>query len=142
MSRTIGVRGTALYMIFTVTQEKLWLAVTSAGHPSLILIRGNQPTFLPPDNDPAAGPMLGVAELKQPLAAHRKELREGDLLIAFSDGVCNSSNPYTQRLEVAKAALEADSRDPDVVAKAILNQVSGGTGALDDDATVLVIRVT
>jgi GAF domain-containing protein len=142
ISKTIGVRGTAVYAIFTLILDKLWLSVTSAGHPSLIIIRGNHPTFLPTDNGPADGPMLGVPELKEPLAAERTQLHEGDMLILFTDGICKSPNPFTQRLEIATAALEAGKRDPQMVAQAIFDRATGGNNnAFEDDATVLTMLI-
>lgn len=141
ISRALGVRGTAIYLIFTVIQDRLWLSVTSAGHHSLILIRGNDPIFLPFSDNPACGPMLGVVELTQPLAAQRMELVKDDLLILFTDGVYNSFDAFTHRLDIAKAALGAGSCDPRIVAQAILDQATEGNSTLQDDATVLAIRV-
>lgn len=139
IANKLGVQGTAIYCVFTFIQRTLWLSVTSAGHPSLVIIKKNGRTLpFPADNHPASGAMLG-AMLKLPLAEQQEELSSGDLIIIYTDGFNLSV------LELVAIGLEHNKEDPKTIAEAVfqgaINKRKLEGKDVDDDETVLVIRV-
>jgi putative methionine-R-sulfoxide reductase with GAF domain len=138
-SNKLGVQGTAIYCVFTLIQKTLWVSVTSAGHPSMTIVKQNGMTLpFPAADHPASGGMLG-AMLKLPLAEQQTELSSGDLIIIATDGF-NMSSP-----DMAIIGLEHIKEDPKTIAEAVFqeacNKRNREGSLVDDDETVLVIRV-
>jgi serine phosphatase RsbU (regulator of sigma subunit) len=139
ISNKLGVQGTAIYCVFTLIQKTLWLSVTSAGHPSLVIVKKNGKTYpFPEDNHPASGGMLG-AMLKLPLAEQQVELSSGDLIIISTDGF----NMTTR--EIAAIGLEYNEESPQAIAETVFQEACNKRNRegkpVDDDETVLVIRI-
>jgi GAF domain-containing protein len=142
VSKKLGVEGSAVYCVFTVIEETLWLSLTSAGHgereaPLVFFPRRGGAAPFPEEGSPARGPMLGVKLLEQPLAEARKRLYSGDVIVIHTDGLEVEFN------EVVHAAAlhtgEAPGRIAELVFKAAVDKRAGRP--FRDDATVLVIKV-
>jgi len=73
------------------------------------------------------------------------QLRRGDLVIAYTDGVTDAVNPAGEEWGVEglrKAADESETRCPDDVACSIFTAMDEfSRGRQTDDATVIVARV-
>jgi GAF domain-containing protein len=137
ISNKLGVRGSAIYCVFTLIQQELWLSVTSAAHPFLVVIQDDGGTFaFPHKNSLARGAMLGV-KLTLPLAEDRISLSSGDLIIIFTDGLDLDTD------EIAAVGLEHKREDSGAIAEAVFNKAihKQNGESFADDATVLVIRV-
>jgi serine/threonine protein kinase/putative methionine-R-sulfoxide reductase with GAF domain len=137
ISNNLGVRGTAVYCVFTLVEKKLWLSVTAASHPYLVIIRkvGAEAFLYLPGNDGACGPMLGVPSVSGPIIEAHTDLFSGDAIIIFSDGLGMDVD------EVTRVGLAHKTEDPKSIAEAIFAKALDGSESLDDDATVLVLRV-
>jgi GAF domain-containing protein len=137
ISNKLRVRGTAIYCVFTLIQQRMWLSVTSAAHPYLVIFREGGRVDLFPDKDsPAMGGMLGVP-LNIPPNEDRVQLYSGDLIIIFTDGLDMESD------EIATVGLEHKRAPLKTIAEAVFSkaaQMRGGESPTDD-ATVLVLRV-
>jgi serine phosphatase RsbU (regulator of sigma subunit) len=116
------------------------LEYTNAGHNPPLLLRAG----CPPQQLCAGGAVLGVIPHAQ-YASERIELKKGDLLILYTDGLVEAESPegesYSiQRLEsTARAHLE----DPVArIAEAIYASVIEfrRNNALEDDATLLLLK--
>jgi serine phosphatase RsbU (regulator of sigma subunit) len=137
ISNKLGVRGTAIYCVFTFIDRTMWLSVTSAGHLPLVIIREDDDVeWFPYRDSPAMGGMLGV-QLRLPMAEDHTKLSSGDLIIIFTDGL------ELDRGEIAAVGLEHKEEDPSKIAEEIFSRaaVKARNDLLDDDATVLVIQV-
>jgi sigma-B regulation protein RsbU (phosphoserine phosphatase) len=116
------------------------LEYTNAGHNPPLLLRAG----CPPQQLRAGGPVLGVIPHAH-YASERIELKKGDLLILYTDGLVEAESPEgesysVQRLEsTARAHLE----DPVAsIAEAIYASVIEfrRNNALEDDATLLLLK--
>jgi GAF domain-containing protein len=137
ISNKLGVQGTGVYCVFTLIQKSLWLSVTSSAHPFLVVIPESGGALPFPDKEsPAMGGMLGVPMLTSPLAEDRRRLFSGDIIIICTDGLDMDID------EMSAIGLEHKREDPKVIADAVFSRALHKHGKpLDDDATVLVIRV-
>lgn len=109
---------------------------TNAGHPPLLLA-------------PAVGPVRYLRETPEPLLGlgrsrydtHVTHLDDGDLVVAFTDGVVEHRTwPLGDALaHLANLVATAPSRDPQSLADRLLAHGLGGRRR-DDDACLLVIR--
>jgi phosphoserine phosphatase RsbU/P len=74
------------------------------------------------------------------------QLRPGDLIIAYTDGVTEAVNPAGEEWGVEglrKAADESAAQCPDNIARAIFTSMDEfSQGRQTDDATVIVARVS
>lgn len=137
VANKIGVRGTAIYCVFSIINRNLWLLATAAGHDPMVLFNKNGVEKLPPQNSPADGPMLGVPLIKSPLAEEHRELSSGDLIILCTDGL--DLNPD----EIGSIGLSHKRDSLDVIANAVFEKalIKRKPKPFDDDVTVLIIRV-
>ncbi len=137
ISIKLGVEGTAIYCVFTVIEKTLWLSCTSAGYLSLIIFGKEETRAFPPEG-PARGGMLGVPWLKEPPAEDHIKLFRDDLLIIFTDGLELNLD------EITGVGVAHKKREPQVIADAVFETAlkKNKGKPLDDDATVMVIRVT
>ncbi|HVQ39833.1 MAG TPA: PP2C family protein-serine/threonine phosphatase, partial [Pyrinomonadaceae bacterium] len=139
ISNKLGVRGTAVYCVFTLLANELWLSVTAAAHPYLVIIRkvGAEPYLYLPDNSEACGAMLGFPPLAGPIVESHTKLFSGNVIIVFTDGLGMDVD------DVTRVGLAHKSEAPKEIAEAILaraGQMQEGQ-PFNDDTTVLVIVV-
>jgi sigma-B regulation protein RsbU (phosphoserine phosphatase) len=112
----------------------------NAGHPAPLLIRDKEVQPLE-----SHGLLLGVmAEARYRHASI--ELREGDLLVFYSDGISEARNADEQLFRgegIAAAVARASSGSADQILNSIWDSVDKymATGDPADDRTVLVLRV-
>ena len=123
-------------------QESGQLTYASAGHPSPVLIRSGQSEFLPMEPDLAAGIISGVLPATQSV-----ELRVGDTLVFYTDGVTEAFNAAGQLYGEAKLLEElgrADHRTAAETTAALLKSVRAHAGEQpqSDDIAILAFKRT
>jgi hypothetical protein len=117
--------------------------IVSAGHPQPVLVRGGR---VLPVGTP--GPMLGLPELPGLRPHEDFELRAGDALVLYTDGVTEAVGAEGGErlgLEPVIAALEAAGESPDAEAlvAAVRDAVEAFTGGRpSDDVVVLAVQRT
>lgn len=137
ISNQLSVKGTAIYCVFSVIEKTLWLSCTSAGHPSLVIF-GKEDTYsFPREGSTARGSMLGVPWLREPPAEDHIKLSSDDLIIFSTDGL---DVDFSDISEVGAAHKKKGTQ---AVANAVFEKALKKRKGkpLDDDATVMVIRV-
>ena len=145
MAKDVGVRGTAVYGILTRMDDSLSLSATSAGHDPFLIVRstdGQYPGFDIPGNDSVAkGLMFGVKANR--FGADRFNLRPGDVVVAYTDGVSDRISRQ-QIHDLARAAIE-DTQSASQLANIILNRATEAARRAQDgkvdDATVVVVKI-
>jgi GAF domain-containing protein len=144
IARDVGVRGTALYCIFTEIGENLYVSATCAGHLPIILLRyvGGiiEHKNIPNLHSSARGAQLW-GFIASPVTEEVVDLRSGDLLIGYTDGV-NEALTRAEISALGEKALEMSESPTDLVEAIIgkvmeLRKIDGQA----DDVTVFVIRV-
>lgn len=112
---------------------------SNAGHPPPLLLRDGTATFL----TEGSGVLLGVTA-GAGMAEATTELREGDLLVLYTDGLVERRDESLQTgLERLAAAVQrAGVTDPEVLCEALLEAMVPATSTRDDDLAILVARVT
>jgi sigma-B regulation protein RsbU (phosphoserine phosphatase) len=120
--------------------ERRTLTYTNAGHPSPILIRNGELSFLE-----SQGLLLGVV----PESTYgRRELRvdPGDVLVGYTDGITEAVDHRREMFRV-EGIIRAVSQMHDAPAAEILAEVwqrleahTAGSNCGDDDRTLLVVR--
>ena len=113
----------------------------SAGHPAAILYRPATGEMAELDSN---GRPLGL-ELENPIESEETNLMVGDVVVAFTDGVLDATNPAGEsfgRLRLEQLVRENCTLPAAGLAKLIEQTVLEhcGTSAQFDDLTVLVIR--
>ncbi len=139
-SRTMEDAFTTMFcMILSVPSRRLDYA--SAGHPPAILYRPATREMMALDS---AGRPLGL-DLENPIESGDATLMVGDVLVAFTDGVLDASNPAGEQF--GRARLEQTVRDhanlgAAELALCIKQEVLAfcDSAAQFDDLTVLVVR--
>jgi sigma-B regulation protein RsbU (phosphoserine phosphatase) len=116
--------------------------VVGAGHPPLMVVRRGGPVEL----IASAAPPLGLAELRQ-FAEATIELKRGDALLLYTDGLFGPADDQRPRLTPDRLAELVDAHGP--TAERILGRVlrvtgpADGSGRLPDDvAAVVVLRTS
>ena len=110
------------------------LTWAQAGHPPPVLVRGEQATAL----RPPAGILLGAARSGYDAAS--LELREGDLLLLYSDGLIERRHRSLDEGLAALTGAAAGISDPESMISAVLDTL-GSTDTEDDTCLVaLCIR--
>lgn len=136
ISNTLGVKGSAVYCVFKLIGEKLWLSTTAAAHPFLVIIRkvGAEPFLFKHPN--AVAGLLGVPKASgHPIVEAHTELNVGDVVIIFTNGIRMDVD------EVTAVGLDHKAGDPQIIAEAVFARALQRVEQIDDDATVLVLRV-
>ena len=105
------------------------LTWAQAGHPPPVLVRGPQATAL----RPPAGILLGAARSGYDAAS--LELREGDLLLLYSDGLIERRHRSLDEGLAALTAAAAGITDPENMISAVLDTL-GSTDTEDDTCLV------
>jgi sigma-B regulation protein RsbU (phosphoserine phosphatase) len=119
--------------------ESRVLTYTNAGHLPPILMRDGQAERLE-----VTGTVVGAF----PFARYEEktiQLRAGDLLVAFTDGIVEPENAYGEAFGEEKLIdllLRYEQREPEEIMTRIMETVEQWTGAseLSDDMTLLVAR--
>src|SRR5712692_7305071 len=124
VSRTCKVEATALCFVVSRIDNILWLTVSSAGHPPLILVsRSHQGRLeFPRPDSPAHGRMLHPA-LDCQMAQDRRELYSGDFIIAYTDGISDAGQERGRMFGfggIVAAVESAANETPKEFAQAIL----------------------
>jgi len=130
---------TMFFSVFDARTRKL--TYTNAGHLPPVLFRGGGVERLQ-----TGGTVVGLfAQAKYEQA--ELELKPGDLLLAFTDGITEPENAFEEEfgeerlLEVVRRAMGSP---PDVLVEEIYRSVSDWTGSpeLQDDMTLLLARAS
>jgi serine phosphatase RsbU (regulator of sigma subunit) len=134
LSGQLGITGTALIAVYDPGERILRWA--RAGHLPPLLARGGQAA----DLDPPPGLLLGAdsAAVYPPAAT---ELRAGDLLLLYTDGLVERRTVHSgRRLDEVTQALSRASADPGDRSPAALRRLLL-TASPDDDTCTLTVRV-
>lgn len=111
---------------------------SNAGHPPPLLLRDGSATFLTESSGVLLGVTAGVG-----MTEATTDLRDGDLLVLYTDGLVERRNESLQtgldRLAAAAARSGAD--DADVLCEHLLEALVPATATRDDDVAILVARV-
>jgi PAS domain S-box-containing protein len=111
---------------------------SNAGHPPPLLVRDGGASFL----NGAGGVLLGVSG-GEGMTEASTDLREGDLLVLYTDGLVErrgeSLEDGLDRLALAAAA--APSGDAELLCEALLQALVPASATRDDDLAILVARV-
>jgi len=126
----------------TLDRSRMELVYSRAGHPLPLLYRADTRTVSPLD---AAGIMLGVTE--QPgYVDQRTELRRGDKLLLYTDGVVECRNPLDELFGVARLEaflIREGHQSHDAVLELLEQELASFRGhrPFDDDVTVIIVSV-
>jgi PAS domain S-box-containing protein len=111
---------------------------SNAGHPPPLLVRDGVATFLTEGN----GILLGVAAGTAVTDA-ATDLREGDMLVLYTDGLverrADSLQAGLDRLAAAASSVAFD--DAEVLCDALLEALVPSSATRDDDVALLVARI-
>jgi hypothetical protein len=124
--------GTCVYAQLDLIGRRLrW---SSAGHLPPVLLRNGAAELLETRPDLLLGVQAGTER-----ADHERDLRSGDVLVLYTDGLVEQRRtPLDARLEALRQAVEAVSGlGVEQVADALVQQLPSG----DDDVAVLVLHV-
>jgi serine phosphatase RsbU (regulator of sigma subunit) len=114
--------------------ESRMLTWAQAGHPPPVLVRAGRARALPqPD-----GVLLGAGQL--PYAAATVQLRDGDLLLLYSDGLVERRRSSIDEGLAVLLAAAAGVTDPERVVAAALEAL--GSVSSDDDTCLVVLQVS
>lgn len=134
--------GTPLASLFLARLDPAtgMLDYSSAGHPPASLLRADGQL----ESLSEGGPLLGVVPVAS-FASGRVELRVGDILLAYSDGILESRNNADQEFgyERIEAQLRrAQTGSADAVLFSVLGAVQDFAGScpLADDTSLVVVR--
>jgi serine phosphatase RsbU (regulator of sigma subunit)/GAF domain-containing protein len=148
IAHALDVQATVLYFIIAHVDGQRWLSGISAGHPQLMVLRGDQVLYFPDQNSPAHSVMLGF-QAAPTMVEDRFLLEAGDVIIGYTDGVSEAGlNQRSGKHGFAKEGILASARscavqDPEAIARAIECDLDHHAGAaLADDATIVVLRVS
>jgi sigma-B regulation protein RsbU (phosphoserine phosphatase) len=129
---------TAIYAVIDTSSRTVTLAC--AGHPSLLVGRSDGTLV----ESTERGPMLGLS-LDASYAVERIDLRDGDRLLLFTDGIPEAQNPGGEFLDTDRIAEWLISGDGDAseFADSMLVALRRWRGApsFEDDVTFVVARV-
>ncbi len=136
-----------LYMVVDTTTREM--TVARAGHPRPVVfsVDGKAPW---PVNSP--GMAIGIADaasFDEAISEQTVQLKQGDMVIAYSDGMTDAKNTedvewgLPNLLEAARSAITespAAAKTADIIRQKLLDYVGGAT--LYDDATLVAFRLT
>ena len=129
---------TALFAELTHADDGVVLQIACGGHPAPFLVRGGG------EVEPVAvqGPLIGVV----PHVAYddaRVELREGDKLVLFTDGLADARAPEVVLSELDIAALIEEGRalEGQELAQFLESRATGDSEARDDIAILVLEAV-
>lgn len=142
-SRTAGNRYVTLFWA-TVDTASQTLRYVNAGHVPPLVARRSADGTTEVERLEAGGPVLGLLP-DAPFLAGETRFGDGDLLIAFSDGLSEATNASDEEYggtRVAEAVSTQLGRPPADILARILESVSAfrGSEPLHDDLSLLVVR--
>jgi hypothetical protein len=113
--------------------------IVCAGHPAPLLVRDGRVRSVGP-----AGRMLGLPEAADGRAHEDVELRSGDVLLLYTDGVTEAV-AGDERFGVERLGAALEAAGPGAGAQALVNAVRDGLvdftgGELQDDAVLLAVE--
>jgi sigma-B regulation protein RsbU (phosphoserine phosphatase) len=116
------------------------LTHASAGHDPPVIVSGLDPRFLETEGGPVLGLIEGAAYVEE-----RTDLKPGDTLIVYTDGVTEAMDPETQlfsRERILEAVRFNAPRSSADVLGALLSSVRAfaGDAPQSDDITVMVVQ--
>jgi PAS domain S-box-containing protein len=128
----------ATCMFGVLDRDRATFRWSNAGHPPPVLLRNGAATFLVE----GSGVLLGVTN-GAGMEEATTSLREGDVLILYTDGLVERRDePLEDGLARLAAAVErSDGDDAEVLCEALLEALVPATGTRDDDLAILVARV-
>lgn len=139
----LEMRGTAAYLIVRRIGDELHAFSSVAGHhPFIIFRKAGGEDFIPADGSLARCLPLGLEP--RAFAEDRVQVFPGDLIVGYTDGVYEAISEKREfGIQGIKGAV-LKNREPDVqkIAETVMSDArEWGGGVLDDDATVMVVRV-
>lgn len=110
------------------------------GHPAPLLMRADGTVHLA--EPPEAAPPLGLAALgPNGPSAHRVQLRPGDQMLLYTDGVTEARNRRGTFYPLTERAFLLKDHDPEVALETLRQDVvEHCAGPLGDDAAMLLLR--
>ena len=149
VSYELNANGTALYAIISKINDQRWLFGSAAGHSPLIIVRRDENLAFPDIDSPAHCGWLGV-ERDSSLGEDKLRLSAGDLIVGYTDGIDESGiregrGPKKKfgRNGVLAAVLREIDGTPRAIAESIRRAATKAAGGcMEDDATVIVMRIT
>jgi sigma-B regulation protein RsbU (phosphoserine phosphatase) len=126
------------------------LVLTNAGHPPPLWYRANRGDwewFEPQQAEPESG-ISGTPLGLLPAVAYRRmivKLTPGDLVVLYSDGISEATNPDGKELgrgQLLTMARTLSSGAAETFGLQLIDAVNGfrGSGAPDDDETIIVLQ--
>ena len=133
---------TVVFGVLTMAAVGAEVRLSTGGHPAPLLLRADGSAHYLPATD---GPLVGVLA-DASYTGQSVDLRSGDTLLLYTDGVVDVRRPATgRRYSSAELLAYANRLAPASAASAVIDAVAtlvGATdGGLDDDAAVLAIGV-
>jgi serine phosphatase RsbU (regulator of sigma subunit) len=143
-AREMGVMGTALYFVVTKQEQRWLLWGTSAGAPPVMIFRADGQSRLFPEDANANMGVLGMP-VNYLSGQNSIVLGKGDVLLACTDGISDAmpaaSIGAIQSTVLSVLTAHADT-DPKGIVTAVERRVrEGAKGSLEDDATLICIRI-
>jgi sigma-B regulation protein RsbU (phosphoserine phosphatase) len=121
-------------------EPRSMLKYTNAGHLPPILLRNGEPY----SELGVTGTVVGAFPFSR-YEEQEIELRSGDLLVAYTDGVVEPENPYGEQFgedRLKDLLVKYGAQDSDEIVARVMESVEEWTGSseLQDDMTMLVVR--
>jgi sigma-B regulation protein RsbU (phosphoserine phosphatase) len=131
----------ATFFFAIYDQQTGFITYTNAGHLQPVLIRDGVPTLLDVN-----GTVVGAFPFSK-YDESRLELRSGDLLVCYTDGITEPENEYGEMFgeeRLIELVAKNSDRDDQQIIESVMESVRQWTGApeLSDDMTVLLARKT
>jgi GAF domain-containing protein len=142
----VGVGGSALYGIVTDLDGRISLSATSAGHAPFLVLRrvvGGDYDHKTVPQPGGTGHGTNFTDKPGRYDAYQHNLRAGDILIAYTDGVVDDQLLTRDRV----AAITSEGIEEEMTVKALADAILAEALRLQgqndklDDATVIVVRV-
>lgn len=144
-------RGSGVYCMFaregSGTTGRVQLFACSAGNVELRILRRTKDTVESIPHEPKAA-TIGLGYSVGPrdeLVEDRFELDKGDVVIGFTDGITDArakNGELFGRRRILQVAQNHDGAPPKIIAEAVFDAaMKHADGLLEDDATVLVVRI-
>lgn len=127
-------------VVAAIDTEARTIVVANAGHPALLVGRADGVV----DESPERGLMLGLLP-DATYASARLELRDGDRILMYTDGIPEAQSPGGEFLDAGRIATwlsTACAGGADPCADSLLSRLEDwrGSRAFDDDVTFVVAR--